>query len=128
MKKVCSLKRIFLVGFFVSTFLGLSSCSYDFSEHFLKNRAYRQRVEKAFNQKIARVGAQFYDTTGDSLTRPEVGAMHFLYAYMPDGDMIDHPQPTISKIYVAVSLPEKKWLGEIPFPTYSFVISSYQSA
>lgn len=92
MKKYHLSRRIYLFGFlFPIILLGLDSCAYDFSEHFIKDRVYRQRVEEAFHQKVERVGEQYFDVSNDSLTKPELGAMHFLYAYMPDGDMIDFP-------------------------------------
>lgn len=52
---------------------------------------YRARAEKAFAEKMALVGQQFYDLQGQQVSPAERDALHFLYAYMPVADVTDYP-------------------------------------
>ena len=116
MKKDFFSRIIALSAFLVFILVAFCACSLDSSNHFLKNEEYRSQVEKAFNQKIARVGAQFYNVLNDSLSNPELEAMHFLYAYMPDGDMIDHSSEYyLNNIRSSFSTRQKmEWGKKIP--------------
>ncbi|MDR2233030.1 MAG: transglutaminase-like domain-containing protein [Tannerella sp.] len=59
--------------------------------HFISDRAYRQRVHEAFEEKkaIFSAGAQF-SIFNDELNPAEREALEFLYAYMPIGDIADY--------------------------------------
>ena len=59
--------------------------------HFISDQAYRDKVEKAFTEKIQLVGQQFFNTDGLNLNSEEIQALHFLYAYMALADITDYP-------------------------------------
>jgi transglutaminase-like putative cysteine protease len=69
----------------------LSNCSQQREKHFISDRAYRNRVHKAFEEKKT----LFADTSlfavfNGVLTGAEREALEFLYAYMPVGDIADY--------------------------------------
>ena len=59
--------------------------------HFISDQAYREKVEKAFTEKIQLVGQQFFNADGLNLNSEEMQALHFLYAYMALADITDYP-------------------------------------
>lgn len=58
--------------------------------HFMTDAAYRQKVEKVFNEKMKQVGKQFFDTKNQTVSLEEKEALTFLYAYMATADVTDY--------------------------------------
>lgn len=58
--------------------------------HFMTDAAYRQKVEKVFNEKMKQVGKQFFDIKNQTVSLEEKEALTFLYAYMATADVTDY--------------------------------------
>ena len=76
---------LFLLAYF------LTSC-FSQPEHFIPDNQYRQFVETDFESRVNTTGIPSYFPTKSikGLSRYETEALHFLYAYMPLCDIIDH--------------------------------------
>ena len=73
----------------LSSIFALSTMAQE--SHFISDQAYRDKVEKAFTEKMQLVGQQFFNTDGLNLNSEEMQALHFLYAYMALADITDYP-------------------------------------
>jgi len=63
------------------------SCKKD---HFIKDKNYRNKIEKDFNQKIENLGNSIFTIKKGDISLKEMEALKFLYAYMPLGDIVNH--------------------------------------
>lgn len=82
------MKRILLFAFAI-----LAGCPLLLAQaqrHFMTDAAYRQKVEKVFNEKMKQVGKQFFDTKNQTVSLEEKEALTFLYAYMATADVTDY--------------------------------------
>ena len=73
----------------LSSIFALSTMAQE--SHFISDQAYRDKVEKAFTEKMQLVGQQFFNTDGLNLNSEETQALRFLYAYMALADITDYP-------------------------------------
>ena len=82
------MKRILL--FAVAILAGSPLLLAQAQRHFMTDAAYRQKVEKVFNEKMKQVGKQFFDTKNQTVSLEEKEALTFLYAYMATADVTDY--------------------------------------
>jgi len=80
MKKILSYVLVIIT-------LMMVSCEKD---HFIKDKNYRNRVEKDFDQKIDNLGKNIFTIEKTNVSLKEMEALEFLYAYMPLGDIVNH--------------------------------------
>lgn len=62
------------------------------AQHFIKDAAFRQKVEAAWKQKMDLIGWKYWEDKGQKATPEEEEALKFLYAYMPIADATDYPK------------------------------------
>ena len=82
------MKRILLFAFAILA--GSPLLLAQAQRHFMTDAAYRQKVEKVFNEKMKQVGKQFFDTKNQTVSLEEKEALTFLYAYMATADVTDY--------------------------------------
>ena len=82
------MKRILLFAFAILA--GSPLLLAQAQRHFMTDAAYRQKVEKVFNEKMKQVGTQFFDTKNQTVSLEEKEALTFLYAYMATADVTDY--------------------------------------
>jgi len=80
MKKILSCVLVIIT-------LMMVSCEKD---HFIKDKNYRNRVDKDFDQKIENLGKNIFTIEKTNVSLKEMEALEFLYAYMPLGDIVNH--------------------------------------
>lgn len=107
----------YLTGFiFLCLFF---SCTKE--NHFITDSAYRSKVETAFEEKKkAFADESLFAVFDDSLTLQERGALEFLYAYMPIGDITDYNgdfylKNVRSSLQVQQEMPWGKQIPEVVF-------------
>ena len=59
--------------------------------HFIKDKTYREKVEKRFNQRKQTFGDKYIKQISILSNSHEIEALWFLYAYMPTADITDYP-------------------------------------
>ncbi len=62
------------------------------AQHFIKDAAFRKKVEAAWKQKMDLIGWKYWEDKGQKATPEEEEALKFLYAYMPIADATDYPK------------------------------------
>ncbi len=82
------MKRILLFAFAILA--GSPLLLAQAQRHFMTDAAYRQKVEKVFNEKMKQVGKQFFDIKNQTVSLEEKEALTFLYAYMATADVTDY--------------------------------------
>ena len=80
MKKILSYTLVLIT-------LMMVSCQ---KNHFIKDKNYRNRIEKDFNQKIENLGKSIFTIKRGDVSLKEMEALEFMYAYMPLGDIANH--------------------------------------
>lgn len=60
-------------------------------DHFINDQSYREKMAKAFDEKMTVVGKKFFDAASIHTNQEELEALMFLYAYMPLADVTDYP-------------------------------------
>ena len=75
------------------------------AQHFIKDAAFRQKVEAAWKQKMDLIGWKYWEDKGQKATPEEEEALKFLYAYMPIADATD------SRMYRLLSAHKKRLHG-----------------
>ncbi|MBP3835361.1 MAG: transglutaminase domain-containing protein [Prevotella sp.] len=81
-------KKIFIFTICLSVMMGAQAQK---SKHFISDDNYREKTEKAFNEKMQLIGKQFFDTKKLNANERELEALKFLYAYMALADATDYP-------------------------------------